>query len=92
MFQAIEQFKKWLWQRVVQPNAGVDDLRFFFTMFDAGTTLLTGIIDDDLIGNGFDTVNHEDLREWMQRHGAQDITLDQGPFVRAALRHGIRLR
>ena len=80
---AIDEFKSWIWRHVVRPNLGDDDVRFFFTMFDAGTTLLLGILDDDLIEKGFDSVNGEDLREWMLRHGARQITVDEGPFVRA---------
>ena len=55
----------------------------FFTMFDAGTTMIAGIIDDDLVTEGFDKVNGEDLREWLDRHGANELTINQGPFVRA---------
>jgi hypothetical protein len=52
-------------------------------MFDTGTTMLAGILEDDLVDEGFDKVNGEDLREWLHRHGANDLTLEQGPFVRA---------
>ena len=83
LFDALDEFKRWLWHYIVEPNLGDDDLRLFFTMFDTGTTILEGIIEDGLIEFGFDTVNHEDLREWLGRHGAREITLEQGPFVRA---------
>ena len=81
LWKAIEEFKRWLWKEVVEPHLDDDDLRFFFTMFDAGTTILQGIIEDGLIERGFDVVNDEDLREWLRRHGAQPITVDQSPFV-----------
>jgi uncharacterized protein with NAD-binding domain and iron-sulfur cluster len=83
LWRAIDDFKRWLWKDVVAPHANDDDLRFFFTMFDAGTTILQGIVADELVERGFDTVNDEDLREWLRRHGAQPITLGEGPFVRA---------
>lgn len=81
VWKAIEDFKRWLWNEIVEPNLDDDDLRFFFTMFDAGTTMIQGIIDDRLIDRGFDVVNDEDLREWLRRHGAQPITIEQSPFV-----------
>ena len=83
LWWALDDFKRWLWRRVVEPHADDDDLRFFFTMFDAGSTMLQGVIDDGLVERGFDSVNGEDLRAWLRRHGAQPITLEQGPFVRA---------
>jgi uncharacterized protein with NAD-binding domain and iron-sulfur cluster len=83
LWKAIDEFKAWMWKHVVRPHLGDDDLRFFFTMMDAGTTILQGIVEDDLIERGFDEANGEDLREWLRRHGAQPITVDQGPFVRA---------
>ena len=65
LFEALDEFKRWLWHYIVEPNLGDDDLRLFFTMFDTGTTILEGIIEDGLIEFGFDHVNHEDLREWL---------------------------
>ncbi|MFL5885301.1 MAG: NAD(P)-binding protein, partial [Thermoleophilaceae bacterium] len=38
LWAAIDDFKRWLWRHIVEPNVEDDDLRFFFTMFDAGTT------------------------------------------------------
>lgn len=83
LWKAIDDFKSWVWEHVVRPNVGDDDLRFFFTMMDAGTAILQGIVQDDLIEGGFESANGEDLRVWLRRHGAQPITVDQGPFVRA---------
>jgi uncharacterized protein with NAD-binding domain and iron-sulfur cluster len=83
VWRALDDFKRWLWRDVVEPHLEDDDLRFFFTMFDAGATMLQGIIEDGLIERGFEAVNDEDLRDWLRRHGAQPITLKEGPFVRA---------
>ncbi len=83
LWLALDAFKRCLWREVVEPHLDDDDLRFFFTMFDAGTSILQGIIEDRLIERGFESVNGEDLRAWLRRHGAQELTLEQGPFVRA---------
>ena len=83
LWRALDDFKRWLWRHVVEPHADDDHLRFFFTMFDAGSSMLQGVIEDRLIERGFDSINDEDLREWLSRHGAQPITLTEGAFVRA---------
>ncbi len=83
LWAALDAFKRWLWRYVVEPHLDDDDLRFFFTMFDAGSSMLQGIVEDRLIERGFDSVNDEDLRAWLRRHGAQPITLTEGVFVRA---------
>ena len=83
LWKALDDFKHWLWKTVVRPHADDDDLRIFFTMLDVGSTLLQGIIEDRLIEQGFDSVNGEDLRAWLRRHGAQPITVGEGPFVQA---------
>ena len=82
LWHALDDFKRWLWRCVVKPHVDDDDLRFFFTMLDAGSTMLQGVIEDGLIEHGFDSVNGEDLRAWLRRHGAKPITLEEGPFVR----------
>lgn len=83
LLDAIDAFKEWLWRFVVSPNLDDDELRLFFTQFDVGATILEGIIEDGLIEGGFDVVNNEDLRKWLRRHGAREITVDQSPFVRS---------
>ena len=42
LFDALDEFKRWLWHYIVEPNLDDDDLRLFFTMFDTGTTILAG--------------------------------------------------
>ena len=83
LWSALDDFKRWLWRCVVEPNLDDDDLRFFFTMFDAGSTMLQGVIEDRLIERGFESINSKDLRAWLRDHGAEPITLEEGPFVRA---------
>ena len=82
LWRALDAFKRWLWRYVVKPNLNDDEVRLFFTVFDTGASMLQGVIEDRLIERGFDSVNGEDLREWLRRHGAEAITLSEGPFVR----------
>lgn len=51
--------------------------------FDVVTTVLRGILTDDLEEHGFGIVNDEELLTWMARHGARPATLAQSPILRA---------
>jgi uncharacterized protein with NAD-binding domain and iron-sulfur cluster len=83
VFRALlRTFKRWLWTEVVEPRLDDDEVRLFFTMFDAGTAVLEGVLADELIERGFDTVNDEEFRSWLQRHGAFPLTVEGSPLVR----------
>ena len=60
----------------------VDALRHVFLLIDLAGTLLVGLIADRLFTVGFDAVDHEDLRDWLRRHGAAEYTLDSA-FMRS---------
>jgi uncharacterized protein with NAD-binding domain and iron-sulfur cluster len=38
-----------------------------------------GIISDNILEKGWDSIDEHDLRFWLRRHGANQITLDSGP-------------
>lgn len=76
----LERFRAALWP-MVEERLEVDALRRLFTVADMITTCLAGLLDDDLFSAGLDSVNGEDLRAWMRRHGAKDVTLG-APIVR----------
>jgi hypothetical protein len=40
--------------------------------------VLRGIIDDDLVVKGIDSIDGENYREWLARHGASTTTLASG--------------
>jgi uncharacterized protein with NAD-binding domain and iron-sulfur cluster len=76
----LRRFRDALWPRV-EGRLHVDALRRLFAVSDMTTTILRGLLDDDLLTAGLDSVNHEDLRDWMRRHGAREVTVD-APIVR----------
>ena len=51
------------------------------SVVDVGITVIKGILDDNVSENGFDNINHLDLREWLAKHGANAKTL-QSAFVK----------
>lgn len=82
LVKLIEGFRAWLWESHVERACDDDDeLRLFFTIFDTAASALRGIIDDRVLERGFASINGEDMRAWLRRHGAQPITV-QGPLVR----------
>ena len=51
------------------------------SIVDVCVTSIKGILVDNLIENGFNSINHLDLREWLAKHGANAKTLKSG-FVK----------
>jgi uncharacterized protein with NAD-binding domain and iron-sulfur cluster len=77
--------------------AGDDEARQLYVTVDLGLAALRGIVADRLLARGFQSVDGEDLRAWLARHGASARSLDAAP-VRAlydmtfAYRDGDRAR
>ena len=92
LFDALDEFKRWLWHYVVEPNLDDDDLRLFFTMFDTGTTILAG--------HHRGRADRVRLRQRQRRGPAAsgstarrlEITVEQRPLRARALRHGVRVQ
>ena len=51
------------------------------SVVDIGITVSKGILDDNLSEEGFDSINHLDLRKWLSKHGASVKAL-QSAFVK----------
>ena len=75
------ELKKVLWDDVVKHHVDHDYLRIFFTMFDTMVTIVVGMVEDNIVGNGFDSINELELREWLAQHGALKLTLDECPLI-----------
>ncbi|MEM7096384.1 MAG: acetoacetate decarboxylase family protein [Actinomycetota bacterium] len=58
------------------------DVRFWYTTLDLASTIFVGIVEDNLLGDGFQAVNDEELRAWLHRHGAKEVTLENSPLLR----------
>ena len=51
------------------------------SVLDVSVATIKGILDDNLSENGFDNINHLDLRAWLAKHGVNTKTL-QSAFVK----------
>lgn len=75
-------FRGWLWEHRAKDHLDDDATRHAFTKADTFLTIVIGILDDDLLTRGFDTVNDIEFRAWLTTNGAQAVTID-GPLVRS---------
>ena len=46
------------------------------SIIDTTATAIIGILDDNLLENGLIAINHLDLRQWLEKHGASQSTID----------------
>ena len=53
-------------------------LRQAFLNIDLAATVIRGIVDDDLETRGSDSIDGENYREWLERHGLSKTTLESG--------------
>ena len=52
------------------------NLRRYFILADLGYVTIKGMIDDNVIGKGFDIINDKDYKQWLALHGADQITVE----------------
>jgi uncharacterized protein with NAD-binding domain and iron-sulfur cluster len=84
LVRLLEAFRDWLWTVVVRPRVDRDpELRFFFTMVDAGVSTVAGIVKDGVLDHGFDVVNDLDWADWLRKHGAREVTIGRTPAERS---------
>jgi len=53
-----------------------DDARRLRIFFDLSLAVLRGIIVDDIIANGFDSIDHLEFKDWLRRHNARSESVD----------------
>ena len=79
MARLAAEFRSWLWKHAVPHLESNPEGRFFLTTFDLATSILVGVVDDDLLDRGFDAVDDEEFCAWIARHGATSLTLGPEP-------------
>ena len=80
----LSDFKTWLWDHVVKDHLDDDEIRKFFIIFDTGSAVVCGIVEDELLTKGLTSVDDEEFSDWLLRHGArEEPTVRHGPPVQA---------
>jgi uncharacterized protein with NAD-binding domain and iron-sulfur cluster len=70
------------WLAELLDDIGLDDvLRRVWIVADLSLATARGILTDDVVSKGFEAINDRDWSDWLERHGASEITLDSA-FVR----------
>ncbi len=80
--KALRTARDLLWKLWVERHLQEDELRFAFTSLDLLGTMVAGVIDDNLFGDGFQKVNGEEFSAWLLRHGAEPFSVENSPIVR----------
>jgi uncharacterized protein with NAD-binding domain and iron-sulfur cluster len=80
--KALRAARDLLWKLWVDRHLAENELRFAFTSLDLLGTVVSGIVDDNLLGDGFQKVNGEDFQAFLLRHGAEPFSVDNSPIVR----------
>ncbi len=77
-------FKQELWEHVVDLRRDDPRVRVFFTTFDAFVSTMAGVLEEDVLGKGFLSIDDQELSAFLEKHGAHPFTLelDHSPFLR----------
>jgi uncharacterized protein with NAD-binding domain and iron-sulfur cluster len=77
----VEKVRDGIWGFHAKKHMDDPKTRQSFSHVDFFTTIAIGMMRDEVLWKGFDSINHLDLREWLTKHGLRPTTLD-GPDVR----------
>ena len=80
--RALRTARDLLWKLWMEHHLQENEPRFAFTSLDLVGTMVAGIVDDNLLGDGFQKVNGEEFSAWLLRHGAEQFSVDNSPIVR----------
>ncbi len=81
----LQRLRSWALEDLRGTLPGHAEVRFFASSVDLAVAALTGILEDELLFKGFDSVNHLELSSWLAGHGAEIDTEDperNSPFLR----------
>ena len=77
----LERVRERIWERHVRDHLDIDEVRHGWSQTDLMLTSMIGMIRDELLWEGFGSINHLDFSDWLVGHGLQPATL-QGPDLR----------
>jgi len=76
----IGNIKNLFWNIIKNILKNNDIIRRFWILADLGMTTIIGVIKDDVLIKGFDSIDDYDYIEWLKKHGITDITLSSAPL------------
>jgi uncharacterized protein with NAD-binding domain and iron-sulfur cluster len=82
VIEALKDFRRWLDNRLEAIFEEDEYLRRLWILSDLALTAAIGMLDDRLMDRGLDSIDDEEFRDWLSRHGAARKTIDSTP-VRA---------
>lgn len=78
----LEHFRSWAWALLRGPSKSHIDARRLWQLIDIATTVLIGMIEDDVLApGGFDAIDRYDFREWLTKWGASEETVWSAPIT-----------
>ncbi len=78
----LQHFRSWAWDLLQGPSTRHIDARRLWQLIDIGTTILIGILEEDVLSpGGFERIDGYDLREWMLKWGALETTVWSAPIT-----------
>ncbi|HWJ25333.1 MAG TPA: hypothetical protein VNS32_02265, partial [Flavisolibacter sp.] len=72
----IDHFLRWLYNIIGDECDQNFETQKFFTLIDCGLAIVKGLIADNVLYNGLNSINSLDFKEWLKMHGATDVTLN----------------
>lgn len=70
----IDRFLRWLPEHLGSLLLSDTRIRRIYILLDMLGTLIRGVIRDGVLVHGYHVIDQYDFREWLQRHGASDVT------------------
>lgn len=79
----LEEIKAWIDKVAAEFLDDHSEIHRLFIAVDLSTTILIGMIEDNVLSKGFDHINDIDFKDWLLKHHANDQFTVQSAPVRA---------
>jgi uncharacterized protein with NAD-binding domain and iron-sulfur cluster len=76
----LEEFMRRFERRVAGDLEHDDGARRLWILLDFFRAVISGVLADRVLWQGFSVLDDHDFREWLKKHGASDLTLNSAPL------------
>ncbi len=77
--EIVQKYRKWLHVVIAEVGESSDELRRLLTVLELVAVTLYGLIKDDVLNKGLDSIDVYDFRQWLRRHGALEFAVLSAP-------------